>query len=131
VQIAGGVMHRIQGVWGDDALEFNPDRFLVATDKSADQISRDKTKKNAYIPFGGGRHLCPGRNFAFAEILALTCALVLGFDLTSNGMEFDQMMPRPAVLANAIVKPLNNGEGLGLKLRRRKGWENVKWRFES
>ena len=131
VQIAGGVMHKIQGVWGDDAQEFNPERFLAATDKSADQINRDKTKKNAYIPFGGGRHLCPGRNFAFAELLGLTCALVVGFDLTSVGLDFDQMKPRPAVLANAIVKPMNDGEGLGLKLRRRKGWENVKWRFES
>jgi hypothetical protein len=29
----------------------------------------DREQKRAYSPFGGGRHLFPERNFAFAEIL--------------------------------------------------------------
>ncbi|RDW80338.1 cytochrome P450-12 [Coleophoma crateriformis] len=131
VQIASGIVHRMQGIWGDDVLEFNPERFLPPTGKSAGQVEKEKTKKNAYIPFGGGQHLCPGRNFALAEILAISSALVVGFDLTPIGMDFDQMKAQPAVLANAVAKPANDGEGLGIKLRRRKGWEAAEWRFEG
>ncbi|RDW69215.1 cytochrome P450-5 [Coleophoma cylindrospora] len=131
VQIASGIMHRMQGVWGDDVLEFKPEHFLPPTGKSAGQAEKEKAKRNAYIPFGGGQHLCPGRNFAFAEIIALCSALVVGFDLPPVGMGFEQMKAQPAILANAVAKPVNDGEGLGIKLKRRKGWEAAKWRFKN
>jgi len=127
VQIGGAVMHVNKQVWGPDAHIFKPERF---TTSSKDNVG-DRTKRTAYIPFGGGQHLCPGRNFAFAEILAVSCALVLGFELENVGMAFDDMRLATAALGNATYKPRDWGKGLGVKIRRRAGWENVKWRFKA
>jgi len=48
----------------------------------------DELRKAGYIPFGGGKHLCPGRNIAFAEILGTLAALLLGFEVrgTDGGL---------------------------------------------
>ena len=126
VQIALGIPHYLTSVWGEDVKDFNPERFLDR--KGADS---DKAKKNAFIPFGGGRHYCPGRNFAFTEILALTSAFVMGFEASPVGKAFDEMEKTLPVFTTAVVKPVNEGEGLGIKLRRRKGWELTNWKFES
>ena len=40
-----------------------------------------KSKRSAFYPIGGGRHLCPSRNFAFAEISGFLAALIIGFDI--------------------------------------------------
>jgi cytochrome P450 len=121
------IAHKMESVWGEDAAIFNPDRFLPGNETSP---SNEKAKKNAYIPFGGGRHLCPGRNFAFAEILSIVSTMAVGFDVAPAGMQFADMKQRPALFASSSYKPHNEGKGLGLKLTRRKGWENTLWRYE-
>lgn len=79
------------------------------------------------VPFGGGAHLCPGRNFAFAEILGLVGALVLGYEVV--GLRAENIKMGPRVLASAIPKPMEDGDGGPVTLRRRKGWEDVQWSF--
>lgn len=132
VQIPAGISHKLGGVWGGDVMKFDPDRFLAGPGNSTGKgESNEKAKKNAYFPFGGGRHLCPGRYFAFAEILAVTCALVVGFELSPVGTGFDGIKPLPGTLASAVIRPANDGKGLGLKITRRNGWEKTEWRFEA
>lgn len=126
VQIALGPPHFLASVWGEDVDDFNPERFLDG--KGA---HNDKAKKNAYAPFGGGAHYCPGRNFAFTEILALTSAFVMGFEATPVGMAFDEAKKTLPVFTTAVLKPVREGEGLGTKFRRRQGWEHTNWKFES
>ncbi|KAH6884112.1 cytochrome P450 [Thelonectria olida] len=129
LQLPAGVTHYEQSIWGDDASEFVPDRFAPAASKDK-TTETEKKKKAAYFPFGGGRHLCPGRNLAFAEILGFISVLLLGFDVEPIGMGFADMEMSPPVLASGAVKPKNRGIGLGGKLLRRKGWEDVRWHFE-
>ncbi|KAF2710606.1 cytochrome P450 [Pleomassaria siparia CBS 279.74] len=50
-----------KGVFGDDADEFNPERWL-----ESDQ--RTKAMDKAYIAFGTGTRSCTGKNLAMAEI---------------------------------------------------------------
>lgn len=105
VQIAGGIIHADERIWGDDAGVFNPERFLSSSssnkprdkgtngDEEQDNIGKGNgngttstsTSGNvhpaAFRAFGGGKTLCPGRHFATNEILAFVAMIVLTFDL--------------------------------------------------
>ncbi|KAL9253739.1 Cytochrome P450 72A397-like protein [Drosera capensis] len=61
--------HHDPKYWGEDAMEFNPERF-------ADGISNATNGNNSFFPFGWGPRICLGQNFALAEAkLALTMIL--------------------------------------------------------
>lgn len=126
LQLPAGVTHHDRSAWGQDFDEFDAERFL----QKAGDAETERRRKAAYFPFGGGRHLCPGRNFAFAEILGFKAVLVLGFDVEPLGMRFGEMKMLGGQLASGTVRPEKHGKGLGGKITRRSGWENVDWRFE-
>jgi cytochrome P450 len=125
VMLPATVLHRLPSVWGADADEFNPRRFLDAS-KDEDDVAT-KRRRIAYMPFGGGKHMCPGRHFAFAEILGLTTALVLGYEIV--GLKDENVRMANAKVGEAIAKPAADGQGGRVVLRRRKGWEEVEWRY--
>ncbi|RGP80661.1 putative phenylacetyl- ligase [Fusarium longipes] len=127
IQLPAGVAHYEQSVWGLDTNTFNPERFHPSYKGSPDE---ERKRKAAYIPFGGGRHLCPGRNFAFAEIIGFASSLLLGFDLEAVGMAFGDMKKLGPQLAGGTVRPEKYGAGLGARIKTREGWENVEWKFE-
>ncbi|KAF4993225.1 hypothetical protein FGRMN_6589 [Fusarium graminum] len=127
IQLPAGVAHYEQSVWGDDVKTFNPERFLASSKGSPDD---ERKRKAAYIPFGGGRHLCPGRNFAFAEIVGFAATLLLGFDIDSVGKGFGDVKMLGPQLAGGTVRPEKYGAGLGGRISARKEWENVEWRFK-
>lgn len=77
VQIAGGIIHVAKSIWGDDADEFNPQRFL------APKAQSDGIHPAACRGFGGGKTLCPGRHFATNEILLFAALIVHGLDMSS------------------------------------------------
>ncbi len=118
--------HSAANVWGPDAGEFRPRRFLDWSDKSS------RGRHAAYMPFGGGKHLCPGRNLAQAEILGLVVALALAFEMekaTSLGGPIRVPEIRAARLGQGVGKPVGLKKGLAVRFRTRKGWENVRWKF--
>lgn len=123
-------MHHDEDIWGN-ADEFDPWRFVPASsrkDKDQGTVSTqiEKKRRQAYIPFGGGTHLCPGRNFALAEILGFMCILVLGFDVHfANAVTVNISAPN---FAEAVPKP-DKKKVVPLTISNREGWESVKWRF--
>ncbi|KAF5568406.1 cytochrome P450 monooxygenase [Fusarium phyllophilum] len=52
-------MHRDENIWGQDAYEFKPERWLDGADKKLDQF---------LCPFSKGQRSCIGQNLAMAEI---------------------------------------------------------------
>ena len=117
IQWSGKVTHRLPSIWGPDSQSFRHERFLDALPLD------EKRRKGAFIPFGGGKHLCPGRNFAKVESLGLVCALAVGFEL--SGVK----VPRAgeAYLGTAMRRPVVGDDTL--EIGRRSGWEGVTWRF--
>lgn len=59
-------VHRDPRFWSEPE-RFDPSRFLPGAD-------RDRPR-SSYIPFGGGKRLCIGRNFALLEAVMITATL--------------------------------------------------------
>jgi cytochrome P450 len=125
VILPGECLHRDRDTWGEDADEFNPERFLP---NNTPTKKKERLRKLSYVPFGGGRHLCPGRRFALAETLSFMAALVLGFDV--EGLDPEKTRMQWSKMGQA-AKPLPGYEGGPVTVRRRKGWEHVVWKFDA
>ncbi|KAL0414444.1 UNVERIFIED_CONTAM: Secologanin synthase [Sesamum radiatum] len=81
VQLVGIYLHRNPKIWGDDVLEFKPERFAEGVLKAANGHA-------AFMPFGGGVRKCLGATMALREA-KLFLALFLRkftFDLSSTYM---------------------------------------------
>jgi cytochrome P450 len=113
VQISATAIHTDPDVWGPNAADFDPERFLKPR----------KIHPSANRTFGGGCSLCPGRHLASDEILAFTAMLLYTFDI-----EFTEDTPhlprRDDTDMLSIMKPTND---LALRLSRRQGMEKVWW----
>lgn len=78
------VTNRDYGVFGDDADEFNPDRWLQGKDESSEHFeARERRMKDtADFSFGGGGRVCMGRYLAILEIKKLIATLYSSFDVS-------------------------------------------------
>ena len=70
------MLHRDPKVWGEDAEEFDPDRFNPETDRSR--------PANAYKPFGDGQRACIGRQFAMQEATMVLGMLLQRFEFVDH-----------------------------------------------
>ncbi|KAG9217637.1 hypothetical protein CCMSSC00406_0003674 [Pleurotus cornucopiae] len=69
------LMHRRKDLWGPDAEEFDPDRFLDARLKKY-LISNSF----AFLPFNAGPRICLGQQFAYNEMSFMVIRLLQAFD---------------------------------------------------
>jgi unspecific monooxygenase len=69
--------HRDRSVWGHDADEFDPDRFLP-------ERSRGRLP-HAYKPFGTGERACIGRQFALHEAILVLARMLHRYNLAGDG----------------------------------------------
>lgn len=66
------VMHRRKDLWGEDALEFKPERWV------------NKKVGWEYLPFNGGPRICIGQQFALTEASFVVVRMLQKFDRLEN-----------------------------------------------
>ncbi|CAG8453212.1 122_t:CDS:10 [Ambispora leptoticha] len=73
-------LHTNKELWGPDALEFVPERWLVP----------ERIPKDAFYPFSAGSRNCIGQNFALLEMRLIIASLVRRYEFTDiPGQPFD------------------------------------------
>lgn len=75
VQYSIHVMHRRTDLWGEDANEFKPERFV------------GRRPGWEYLPFNGGPRICIGQQFALTEASYVTVRLLQRFDMIEGNKE--------------------------------------------
>ncbi|KAF2728602.1 cytochrome P450 [Polyplosphaeria fusca] len=120
IQIASGVIHVSEAVWGADAKEFKPERFISSATTS---------EHAAYRAFGGGSVICPGRHFAQSEILGFVALCFNMFDVVDR--ETDNVIAVPerdnGRIPLSVMKPVKEPHVI---IKRRSGEEDVLWQLE-
>ncbi|CAL9760812.1 unnamed protein product [Musa acuminata subsp. burmannicoides] len=69
------MIQRDAAIWGEDAVEFRPERFLTAAD---DKYEFSGTNF-AYLPFGSGRRLCVGISLAEKMVTHMLASFLHSF----------------------------------------------------
>ncbi|THU75943.1 cytochrome P450 [Dendrothele bispora CBS 962.96] len=83
-------MHRREDLWGPDALDFDPDRFL-------DERLHKYLTPNPFIflPFNAGPRICLGQQFAYNEASYFLIKLLQKFDDFSLALDVQPSLPPP------------------------------------
>jgi len=84
------LMHRRTDLWGPDALEFDPDRFL--DDRIKIYLNRNPFM---FLPFNGGPRICVGQQFAYNEISFMLICLLQNFSSMTLHVEAQPPETRP------------------------------------
>ena len=113
VQISATAVHSDPDVWGPNAANFDPERFLKPR----------KVHPSAFRTFGGGSTLCPGRHLASDEILVFTAMFLHSFDV-GFAAKTPRLPQRDDTNMLSITKPKRD---LALRLSRRQGMETASW----
>ncbi|CAG7852701.1 O-methylsterigmatocystin oxidoreductase Short=OMST oxidoreductase; AltName: Full=Aflatoxin B synthase; AltName: Full=Aflatoxin biosynthesis protein Q; AltName: Full=Cytochrome P450 64 [Serendipita indica DSM 11827] len=71
-----GFVLRDPRLWGEDSLDFNPNRFLAAHNPSVNELPDIWS-----IPFGFGRRICPGRHLAQRSGLFYAAAILSAYEI--------------------------------------------------
>ncbi|KLO96693.1 Uncharacterized protein LW93_10073 [Fusarium fujikuroi] len=79
-KIIGNMSHMWDSDTYDNALQFDPYRFVKMRQTGDDKKAHLVSTSADHLGFGHGYHACPGRFFAANEIKILLCHLLLKYD---------------------------------------------------
>ena len=131
IQMPSGTTHLSTEICGPDAATFNPRRFMkTKSNERLDAAGREKRKLQAqgYFPFGGGKCLCPGRHFAFVEVMSLVATIVheLDIKMADGSAEFKAPKSDLQKMGTRVRKPVND---IDVLIKQRSGFEVAKWTY--
>jgi len=100
-------------VWGEDALEFNPERWLSATDKSSPTVGI----YGNVLTFSAGVRGCIGWRFAVMEMQAFIIALISNFEFSFPKDAKRIIRTRSISIAPMVEGEADKGVQLPLEVR--------------
>ena len=90
--------------------EFRPWRFSDMREKSSEEALKHQAVNTSteFLPFGHGRHACPGRFFAVNELKAMMCYLVMNYHIRAEeeGVRPPNYLSGLSVVPNPMAKVL-------------------------
>ncbi|XP_047338345.1 cytochrome P450 86A8-like [Impatiens glandulifera] len=79
---------RMKSTWGEDCLEFKPERWLSSDGKRFTMHSSYK-----FVAFNAGPRICLGKDLAYLQMKSIAASLLLRHSLTvANGHRIEQKM---------------------------------------
>ncbi|KAM5537407.1 hypothetical protein V8D89_008926 [Ganoderma adspersum] len=111
------VVHRSKAIWGDDALEFKPERW----ENPPEAISSIPGVWGHLLTFLGGPHACIGYRFSVTELKALLFALVRAFQF-ELAVPHEDIVPMGLLVQRPTVRnELDKGAQLPMLIRAYQG----------
>ncbi|KAF7012825.1 hypothetical protein CFC21_026975 [Triticum aestivum] len=96
---------RMEGVWGNDCLEYNPDRWLLEDGNNLRYVPSHK-----FLAFNLGPRICLGKEIAVMHMKTIIASVLWNFDV--EVMEGQSIQPKPSCI-------LEMKNGLIVKLKKR------------
>ncbi|KAK3695255.1 cytochrome P450 [Podospora appendiculata] len=111
-------VNKSKSLWGPDALEFNPDRWMAKFEGDKEAASGGAKSNYAYLTFLHGPRSCIGQAFAKAEFACLLAAWVGRFSFeVHNKEELDES--KILIKGGITARPAN---GMYIKATVVEGW---------
>lgn len=79
-----GAIHKLPSIWGPDASEFRPSRWL---DPGASSPDSKMNSVYSWVPFLTGPRGCIGSKMALSEIKVILSILIRNFEFRDTGAE--------------------------------------------
>ncbi|KAL2822899.1 cytochrome P450 [Aspergillus granulosus] len=112
---------RSDDVWGANALEFNPRRFIKTPENNP-------RRTGGFMTFGVSPVICPGRHFASSEIMGVVALLALRLEIEPVKGEWWEPEANSLAIASGMRPIL--GE-FRVKIREREEVKGVQWDVEA
>lgn len=110
------VMHRNKAVWGADAEEFRPERFLRGEGESEVAFAeRMRLYNDCDLSFGAGSRKCIGMNLGLMEVYKAVATLVAMFEFELSTTEQWTLKAHLFPRATGITCRIRKREGMELR----------------
>ncbi|CAA6666573.1 unnamed protein product [Spirodela intermedia] len=94
---------RMKFIWGEDCMEFRPERWLTADGKRFD--SQDSFK---FVAFNAGPRICLGKDLAYLQMKSIAAAVLLRHRLTvAPGHRVEQKMSLTLFMKHGLMVNLH------------------------
>jgi cytochrome P450 len=87
IMLVPWAINKSEALWGEDALSFNPERWMPKSDGDKHAASGGATSNYAFLTFLHGPRSCIGQSFAKAEFACLLAAWVGRFSMVLHNKE--------------------------------------------
>jgi cytochrome P450 len=118
IMIVPWAVNKSEALWGDDALTFDPERWMPKGDGDKHAASGGAASNYAFMTFLHGPRSCIGQSFAKAEFACLLATWVGRFQMELNNME-EMDESKVEVRGGVTAKPSN---GMYIKATVLDGW---------